>query len=118
MSPFDIKLLLSGVNILMLTLLATYTSFMYNFALAEKNSDLVTNAVILLFINDLDEHVLDLLTTVAPSWVGRVSNQISESMQAKHGEPNQQHKNDQADLYPVENNEVEDTSSSDPYYPK
>ena len=93
-SPFDFKLLLTGVNILMLTSLATYTSFMYNFALAEKNSDLVTNAVILLFINDLDEHFLNLLTTVAPGWIGMV-------LREKHGEQKQQ--SNPTDLYPVEN---------------
>ena len=82
--PFvDIPLLVSGVGTLLLTALAMFTSFMYNFALAEKNTDLVTNAVILLFINDLDEHFLNMLMTLAPGWTENILEEIRKDMRSK-----------------------------------
>ena len=85
----DFQLLLSGVGILILTTLGVFTSSKYNFALARKNTDLVTNAVILLFINDLDEHFLNLLMTLAPGWTNNVLEEIKENMKTKRDTQNQ-----------------------------
>ena len=54
---YDFKIFMSGIMLLYLTCLAAYTSYTYNVALAESNTDLIMNAVILLFINDLDEQI-------------------------------------------------------------
>ena len=59
----DFQLFVSGNGILILTVVAILMSFKYNLALATKNTDLVTNAVILLFIDDLDESFLSCKVT-------------------------------------------------------
>lgn len=80
LKPFDLRLLICGLEVLMLTLMAFFTSVVYNLALAEKNSDLLTNAVILLFINDLDEKCLDMLQVVAPGWTRNILEDINRKM--------------------------------------
>lgn len=79
----DIQLLLSGIGILILTVMSMYTSFRYNFALGEKNTDLVTNAVIILFINDMDEQFLSLLQILAPKWTSNLLEDIEENVKSK-----------------------------------
>lgn len=64
----DIKLVFSGCILLGLTTMALFTSFFYNMALAATNTDLIVNAVILLFINDLDEQTMALLNMSFPAW--------------------------------------------------
>lgn len=51
----DLKLGLSGLVHFLLTLLALCTYLMYNDALTQRNTELITNAVILLFTNDINE---------------------------------------------------------------
>ena len=77
----NVQLLVSGISINMLTLTAIVTSFKYNMALATKNTDLVTNAVILLFINDLDETFLSWLRTLAPDWTKSVLDEVYRNME-------------------------------------
>lgn len=62
----DILLLISGLGIFGLTTLAMFTTAVYNWALADKNTDLIENAVILLFVNDLDEKLLDVMEITNP----------------------------------------------------
>ena len=76
----DYHLLLSGLSILSLTSLALSTSIIYNMALAAKNTDLLTNAVILLFINDLDEKCFEMVQFVRPCWVKAVLEEIENHM--------------------------------------
>ena len=77
---FDLQLFASGIGILVLTLIAIVTSFNYNFALAEKNTDLVMNAVILLFINDLDEHFLSWLKVLVPGWTNDLLEEVEHEI--------------------------------------
>lgn len=65
----DPKLIISGFVLLSLTSTAMFTSVLYNIAIASSNTDLIVNAVILLFINDLDEQFFSLLTSMFPNWV-------------------------------------------------
>ena len=85
--PLNIHLLASGFGILTLTAIALMTSIVYNFALAEKNTDLLTNAVILLFINDLDEQFLALLLVLAPDWTTGILNEIEARMYPDRPKP-------------------------------
>ena len=76
----DGRLFTSGFILLSLTTLASFTSGVYNVALAESNTDLIVNAVILLFINDLDEKILAVLKCLAPDWTNDVCDEIDFSL--------------------------------------
>lgn len=65
----NVRLFISGFIHFFLTALAFFTSIVYNIALAESDTDLVINAVFLLFINEMDEQFLSLLDSFAPSWI-------------------------------------------------
>jgi hypothetical protein len=71
----SIRLFLSGVALVVITSFAAWTSFVYNRATATANTELVYNAVILLFVNELDEVFYALLAAVAPLWL---KNRIDE----------------------------------------
>jgi len=81
----DRTFLLSGSIHCYLTTLAFYTSFRYNMALAESNTDLIVNAVILLFINELDESVLNILDSAVPYWIADRYEEIEENLKSKRG---------------------------------
>ena len=49
--------------------MAIFGSYYYNMALATTNTELIVNAVILLFINDLDEQLMNAMQALAPDWV-------------------------------------------------
>eukprot|EP00594_Rhizosolenia_setigera_P020063 CAMPEP_0178954514 /NCGR_PEP_ID=MMETSP0789-20121207/9035_1 /TAXON_ID=3005 /ORGANISM="Rhizosolenia setigera, Strain CCMP 1694" /LENGTH=171 /DNA_ID=CAMNT_0020635929 /DNA_START=675 /DNA_END=1190 /DNA_ORIENTATION=- len=44
----------------MVTLFSAMTSVYYNYAIATKDTDIITNAVILLFVNEIDERLFQL----------------------------------------------------------
>merc|ERR1712071_656724 len=67
------------------------TSIVYNYALAESNTELVTNTVILLFVNDIDEHLLDVLESMAPNWVSNRYQEIEISMANRTNDNNNRH---------------------------
>ena len=79
----DLRLLMSGLILFFLTALAAFTTIIYNVALAASDTDLVINAVFLLFINDMDERFLDLLDSLVPSWVAKRYKEIREVMSDK-----------------------------------
>ena len=79
-NTWDYYLLVSGLSVLILTGVALTTSIIYNIALAAKNTDLLTNAVILLFINDLDKKFFEMLLFVKPSWVKALLEEIEDRM--------------------------------------
>ena len=66
---FDSRLFISGFLHMSMTVLALFCSYYYNMALATTNTELIVNAVILLFINDLDEQLMNALQAVVPDWV-------------------------------------------------
>lgn len=67
---WDFDLFCNGILLNLLTLFATTTSITYNKALAETSTQMIVNAVILLFINDLDEQCMYILLRLAPKWTG------------------------------------------------
>ena len=77
---WNYHLIVSGLSKLILTRVAMSTSIIYNIALAAKNTDLLTNAVILLFINDLDEKCFEMLQFVRPCWVKARLEEIDSHM--------------------------------------
>jgi len=63
------RLYFSGFLNLGMTVMAIFTSVYYNLALATSNGELVVNALILLFVNGLDEEFMRILKIMAPEWV-------------------------------------------------
>ena len=51
------------------SLFVLYASTIYNRAIAETNTDLIANAVIILFVTDLDEMMLSVLVAINPSLI-------------------------------------------------
>jgi len=80
----NFRMLMSGLTIFSLTGLAFFTSLSYNSALARKNTDLIMNAVILLFINDLDEQCLEFLQILAPDWTKQMLEDVETVLQEKN----------------------------------
>jgi len=79
----DKQLLLSGFILFFITAFAFLVSFRYNTALLESNTDMITNTMILLFVNELDEKMLNVLLALAPEWTGKILNLVSENMKKK-----------------------------------
>lgn len=112
------QLFLSGFLLFCLTMLALFASTVYNIALAESNTDLIMNTVILLFINDMDEKILIILESLAPVWTRDRIDDVrrSVSVQERNLQPfvglsfKYNHKFDQTDSnedlprFPRENN--------------
>ena len=67
-----------GLCLLLITALALYASVVYNIAIARSDTELITNAVIILFINDLDEQLYVLLGVICPGWLDSL-NEKSET---------------------------------------
>ena len=79
----DWQIFVSGFILLFLTILAAYTSVLYNIALAETNTQIIVNAVILLFINDLDEQFMSVLQVLCPVWTNRQIAEIEQTVVKK-----------------------------------
>jgi len=61
-------LVVSGIILGYLTLWSLFVSFLYNRATSENNTDLVTNTVILVFINGIDEAIFEVFSILMPAW--------------------------------------------------
>lgn len=79
----DFQLFLSGLFLFALTLLAAFATIVYNIALAANDTDLLANAVILMFINDLDEQFLSVLETLAPGWIEVRLEEVTSTLEYK-----------------------------------
>ena len=85
---FNLRLGFSGVVLFFLTGLALVTSVIFNKAIATTNPDLIMNAAILLFINDIDEQLFGLLQTLAPAWLEKRSEEICKNMKKRENASN------------------------------
>ena len=75
-AKFNLRMFFGGFLHLSMTVLALFCSFYYNMALATTNTELIVNAVILLFVNDLDEQLMNAIYAFAPKWVDRKIEEI------------------------------------------
>lgn len=80
----NLRMFVSGFFHLTMTVLAVFGSFYYNMALATTNTELIVNAVILLFINALDEQLMNAIKALAPNWVDMRIEEIQEIL--SHGD--------------------------------
>ena len=76
----DATLLASGIMLLFLSIFAIYSSFVYNRALAEKNTDLILNAVVLIFIMELDDQIHTIFKKLFPKWTKTIEQDIESKM--------------------------------------
>ena len=60
-----------GVILAVASIFTLFASIIYNNAIATTNTDLIANAVIILFITDLDEMVLSILASINPCWFSK-----------------------------------------------
>merc|ERR1712157_431844 len=63
------RLFLGGLFLMTASVITLFVSAIYNEAIATSNSELISNAVIILFITDLDEMIFDIVVTINPNWI-------------------------------------------------
>ncbi|KAL3803685.1 hypothetical protein HJC23_003739 [Cyclotella cryptica] len=62
-------------------------SYVYNYAIATSDPELIVNAVIILFISDIDEMIHDTLEALCPNWLhGLHRNLVNEASAPKNDE--------------------------------
>jgi len=68
----------SGAALVGLTALSVYSSLFYNVAIAMTNTELIVNAVILLFVNDVDEQVFGIVGIMNSKWLNAITDEAEE----------------------------------------
>jgi hypothetical protein len=71
----SLLLFFSGSVIILISGMTIWTSALYNKATTKTNADLITNAVILLFVIDIDEQVFSIASSSFPKWMTQLSQQ-------------------------------------------
>ena len=79
----DAQIFVSGFLLFSITGIAFFASIVYNMALAETDTELIMNAVILLFISDMDEQVFSILSVLAPEWTSTQTDCVAQNMISK-----------------------------------
>ena len=82
-AKFNLRICINGLLHLGMTVLALFCSFYYNMALATTDTELIVNAVILLFVNDLDEQLMNAMYAFAPDWVNTRIEEVKEFLTAR-----------------------------------
>jgi len=103
----DTILFVSGARLVCLSGLALTTSVLYNAALAETNTQMIVNAVILLFINDLDEKTLEVLYALCPKWTEEQVEEVRQIMATKVPKDINKTKEKEAKLEEIEDSVVD-----------
>ena len=80
-SKRDHILVISGLVLLILSGVALFSSFVYNRALAEKNTDLIMNAVVLIFVMDIDDQIYMICEKSFPMWTKGVDKDIKDKIE-------------------------------------
>ena len=80
----DMNFMISGVVLFMLTVTAVSSSYMYNRALATKNTDLIMNAVILIFIMELDDQIYIICQKLFPKWTEKIDFSIDTAVSTRN----------------------------------
>jgi len=65
--------------IIVVTLFSSLTSIYYNLAIATKDTDIITNAVILLFVNEIDEKLYQLTEAFGIEWIKEVNESLERN---------------------------------------
>merc|ERR1740129_2742536 len=67
-----IRVFLSGMIMLLVTLFAAIASIVFNMATSTSNAELILNAAVLLFINEVDEKVYSIFQVLFDDWNDKV----------------------------------------------
>ena len=67
-SGHRLRFFFGGLVLIVVSGLTLFVSVIYNGVIATSNSELILNAVIILFLTDLDELVYDIVLTINPHW--------------------------------------------------
>jgi hypothetical protein len=85
----------------------------YNYAIARSNRELVINAVIILFISDVDEQMYSLIDAMCPKWLDNLkaaaedqSNEMRETVNHRDSDIEQTNVEEKADLGASQNRET------------
>jgi len=73
----SVKGVLAGFVVIFITMTSAVASVLYNYSTGISNTDVLKDAVILLFLNDIDEQLYTLLSVVAPSFVEKRNDSVS-----------------------------------------
>ena len=65
------RIFIGGLLLNLVTTFVLYTSTIYNKAIATSNTDIIVNAVIILFITDIDEFSFVIIEAINQKWVMR-----------------------------------------------
>ena len=74
----DFYLFVNGFPLLAITILAFTTSIFYCLKVVLNNTELILNAVVLLFIIDLDERIFLICTKLLPEWTKEIREEVEE----------------------------------------
>ena len=97
----NIRFFIGGVLLNVASLFTVYASFTYNSAIATSDTDLITNAVIILFIADIDELVDGIVIVINPNWASEKKHDNEE------GDEEQDEENQGKDGNQSRNSELE-----------
>lgn len=109
-SRTDIHSFCGSAIILSMSALAAWTSLVYNRAIATSSTELIVNAVILLFINDIDDQIYNAVRVIRPKWLEMIGNQagalsakiVEKDVDDTPGEVEKPTKVDETTFYPAE----------------
>jgi len=67
----DFRCFVGGFILIYIPTMCAWVSYSYNYATATKDTELIVNSVILMFVQDIDEWVLGILEAAHPSWLNK-----------------------------------------------
>ena len=91
----DFRSFCGSAIITSITVLAVWTSAAYNRAIAMTSTELIVNAVILLFVNDIDEQIYNATRVICPEFVARMGEQAEALSSRLTGADEKEVTNDQ-----------------------
>lgn len=100
--------LFGGAVLVIISVFTIYASTTYNMAIAVRNTDLITNAVIIIFISDMDELIDDLVMEINPYWITKKEaiDEEQDVEEQEYEEPEAVHEVNKLSLLESENLEL------------
>jgi len=89
----DEKGIVAGAVLVYLTVTTVITSIIYNSAIGTSDTDILQNAVLLLFLNDLDEKLYSIIVRVNPKWIHTINDNISSNSKVVYNIPTEEELN-------------------------
>merc|ERR1712032_708603 len=74
-----IRFFFGGLCLCCITMYVLYASTIYNLAIAEKDTEVIYNAVIILFIMEIDESVFGVIDVINKRWIDKFKKDKSDN---------------------------------------